>query len=70
MAGLKHFGSSDIKISQEHAGSILRFFFPDQPISPGQLTTEDVGFAQALLIEAVDASTEMGYVELLFNKFT
>lgn len=32
------------------------------------LTDEDVSFAQALLIEAVDSSREMSYVQVIFEK--
>lgn len=64
---LRHFSKSELLLSQEQAARVLRFFFPDQLVPAGALTDEDVGFAQALLIEAVDRSTEMGYVEVLFN---
>ncbi len=42
--------------------------FPDQQVSEPQLSDEDISFAQALLIEAVDSSREMGYVQILFEK--
>ncbi len=65
---LKHFQPAEVVISKEQAGRTLRFFFPDQPIDAFSLSTEDVGFAQALLIEAVDSSKEMGYVQVVFDK--
>jgi hypothetical protein len=70
MAGnsLRHFKPREIKINKEHATRILKFLFPDQPVNLGSLTDDDAGFAQALLVEAVDASTEMGYVHVLFDK--
>jgi hypothetical protein len=64
---LKHFAKGELLLTQEQAGRILRFFFPNQTLPPGDLTDDDIGFAQALLIEAVDRSTEEGYVEILFN---
>src|SRR5277367_4136834 len=65
---LKHFQSSEIVFNQEQAGQVLRFFFPDQTIDPGTLTDNDISFAQALLVEAIDASNEMGYVQIIFDK--
>ena len=65
---LRHFAPAEIVVTREQAARILRFFFPGQPAGPNELTTEDIGYAQALLVEAVDASTEMGYVQVLFDK--
>ena len=65
---LKHFSPGEIVITREQASRILKYFFPDCPLPAGQLTDEDVSYAQALLIEAVDASTDMGYVQILFDK--
>jgi len=45
---------------------ILRFFFPGQPMTA--LNDGDVEFAQALLVEALDASTQLGYVQILADK--
>jgi hypothetical protein len=68
MVALRHFTPAEIVITREQAARILRFFFPGQPLAPEGLTKEDISYAQALLIEAVDASTEMGYVQILFDK--
>lgn len=65
---LRHFAPTDLKLLPEQAHRVLRFFFPDQPIDPASMTNDDIAFAQALLIEGVDASTEMSYVEVLFDK--
>lgn len=65
---LKHFQPFELALNKEQAGRVLRFFFPDQPIDPGILTDDDVSFAQALLVEAIDASNEMGYAQVLFDK--
>jgi hypothetical protein len=66
---LKRFSDSEIRLSQEQAWRILRFFWPDTSILPGELTQDDVSFAQALLLEAIDSSYHMGYVEHLFKSF-
>ena len=70
MAGnyLRHFRPNEIKITKEQAARVLKFFFPDQAVNPGSITNDDASFAQALLVEGVDASTEMGYVHVLFDK--
>ena len=65
---LRHFTKDELILSKQDAGRVLRYFFPAHPITPTQLTDEDVGFAQALLVQAVDSSTEMGYVQILFDK--
>jgi len=64
---LRHFTPAEIVITRVEAGRILRFFFPAQSIPPA-LTDEDISYAQALLVEAVDVSAEMGYVQVLFDK--
>jgi hypothetical protein len=65
---LRHFAPTEILITKEQAGRILKFFFPNMPIPPGALMEDDLSYAQALLVEAVDASTEMGYIQVLFDK--
>jgi hypothetical protein len=65
---LQHFRKDQFIISRQQAARVLRFMFPDQQVSEPQLSDEDIGFAQALLIEAVDSSREMGYVQILFEK--
>lgn len=67
-AQLQHFAPTELRLLPEQAYRVLRFFFPDQLIDPASLTGDDIGFAQALLIEAVDASTEMSYVQVLYDK--
>ena len=67
-ASLQHFRKDQLIISRAQAARLLRFFFPSQQLSENSLTDEDVAFAQALLIEAVDSSREMGYVQVLFEK--
>ena len=66
---LRHFTKDELLLSQQDASRVLRYFFPAHPLPPGELTDEDIEFAQALLLQAVDSSTEMGYVQILFDKF-
>ena len=65
---LRHFGPTELKLSPEQAQRVLRFFFPDQPIDAANLTTDDISFAQALLVEAIDASAHISFVEIIFDK--
>ncbi|HWY59514.1 MAG TPA: hypothetical protein VNZ03_33930 [Terriglobales bacterium] len=67
--GLKHFQKDEIKITRDDARKILVFFFGSNVPTPENLTDEDVPFAQALLLEAIDKSYAMGYVEAVFNSF-
>ena len=66
---LLRFGATEIKLSQQDAFRILRFFLLEPGVPPGQLTPEDRAFAQALLVEAIDSSYEMGFVEIVFRTF-
>lgn len=66
---LQHFAEAEIKLSQHDAFGALRFFWLEPGCLPQQLTVEDRGFAQALLVEAIDRSYEMGFVEILFRSF-
>jgi hypothetical protein len=69
MGYLIKFKPGEIKISRDEAKQVLMFFFGQS--SPGtkniNLTESDVAFAQALLTEAIDASTGMSYVQTLFE---
>jgi hypothetical protein len=71
MAGneLRHFTKDEIYISPEDARTILRFFFGADVPPAEQLTIEDQGFAQALLLEAIDSSYAMSYVQEIFDAF-
>jgi hypothetical protein len=66
---LKHFNGQEIKITQNDAFAVLRFFWMEPGVLPQQLTNEDLSFAQALLVEAIDRSYDMGFVELIFRNF-
>lgn len=66
--GLRHFAKGEIYLSGDEAASVLRFFFPNDQL-PGPLTDEDRGFAQALLLEAVDKSYAMSFVQDIYDVF-
>jgi hypothetical protein len=67
---LKHFAPSELVLSPEETLAVYRFFWPDKNFSGiGALTDKDREFAQALLVEAIDASCTMGIVEDIYNRF-
>lgn len=66
---LKHFTESELKLSQQDAFIVLRYLWIEPGLSPEQLTVGDRLFAQALLVEAIDSSYAMGYVEIMFRNF-
>lgn len=65
---LRHFKPDEIMISKDQAEVVLNFFWPNKA-SASALNDQDVEFAQALLLEAIDASYAMGYVQILFESF-
>ena len=64
---LQRFSGSNLLLTQEQAWKVLRFFWPDMGTSPGTLTEYDRSFAQGLLVEAIDGSYNMGFVDHLFQ---
>ena len=66
--GLRHFSKSEVYVSQDDAKAILHFFFPSDQV-PDALTDDDLGFAQALLLEAVDKSYAMSFVQDVYDVF-
>ena len=64
---LQHFAGSDLRLDKEQARLTLKFFFPGTDIDHINITDDDRSFAQALLVEAIDASAQMGYVQVLFE---
>ena len=66
---LKRFKSDEIYLDQEQAWRVLRFFWPNTDITPGSLSESDRGFAQGLLVEAIDGSYQMGFIEIIFRTF-
>ena len=65
---LQHFSGTDLRLDQQQARRVLKFFFPSTDIDHINVTDEDRSFAQALLIEAINASAELGYVKIVFDK--
>src|SRR5437016_1400899 len=69
-ATLRHFSKNEIQLTQEQAWRVLEFFWPGAVgVAAGQLSENDRGFAQGLLVEAIDSSYTEGFVELLFKHF-
>lgn len=66
---LRKFTSSELLFDDEETRQILKFFFNNQQQTVNQLTINDKvrEFAQGLLVEAVDASYAMGFIEALFK---
>ena len=68
MGTLKKFSGDEIVLSNQEAWQVLVFFFGGNGgIAPGALTDNDRSFAQALLLEAIDASEAMSWIETLYN---
>lgn len=70
MPALKRFKDDEVVIDRTTGWQFLRFFWPNTGIKPGDLTGEDIKFAQALMVEALDSSASMGYVEVFFRSFS
>lgn len=66
---LRDFSESELIFDEQETKDVLKFFFPSsgQQIDQAQITNELRNFAQGLLVEAVDASYAMGWVELTFR---
>jgi len=66
---LRRFSPEELVLSASDALAVLRFFWPNEANNLGSVTDADRGFAQALLVEAVDASCTMGVAESIYKKF-
>jgi hypothetical protein len=66
---LRNFSQDEIAITEHEAWSILRFFWQNHRISESEITYGDMNFAQGLLVEAIDASYAMGYIQIIFDSF-
>ena len=64
---LRSFSESELILDAGETKEILRFFFPHhrQRIEVAIITLELRNFAQGLLVEAIDATYALGYVEIL-----
>lgn len=66
---LREFKESELVFDADETREILKFFFPTltQQIQSVGVTNQIRNFAQALLIEAIDKTYALGYVEVLFK---
>jgi hypothetical protein len=66
---LKQFSEDQIILSEDEAKMVLKFFWPgkSEEIDNATLSERTIGFAQGLLVEAIDTSYAYGYVEALFD---
>lgn len=64
---LRTFHRDELKLSEEEARLVLVFFWPEHSarISGIDINDSHREFAQALLVEAIDASYSMGYIDAL-----
>lgn len=66
---LKRFKAEELILSTTEAGRVIEWFWPDVKASElGGVTDTDRGFAQALLVEAIDASASMKIVEEVYKE--
>ncbi len=56
-----------VKLNKSGAHEILKFVFGRVSLKPKELTDDDILFAQAMLVEMLDASFAIGFVEALFR---
>lgn len=68
---LRNFSENELIFDELETKDILRFFFPHHRprIDAATLTTALRSFTQGLLVEAVDATYALGYVEILLTVF-
>jgi hypothetical protein len=65
---LRKFKPSEIVLSDQEAWQVLVFFFGgNASTQPSWLNDNDRSFAQALLLEAVDASSRVSWIEALWK---
>ncbi|HEU5115991.1 MAG TPA: hypothetical protein VFT74_04875, partial [Isosphaeraceae bacterium] len=65
---LRKFSPSELALTQQQAWQTLVFFFGGNASSvPGWITDNDRSFAQALLVEAIDKSYAMSWMETIFR---
>lgn len=68
---LMKFKPEELIFDEDETKDVLTFFYPNQEASIQQASINDDvrGFAQALMVEAVDASYALGYVKLVYDVF-
>lgn len=68
---LRHFASDELILSPEQTKEVLIMFWPNKRGDIGSMAINDTdrSFAQALLVESVNANRGIGVVEGLFRAF-
>lgn len=69
---LRKFSSEELILSESETRTVLKFFWPEEPtatrIEESLIIDDSVQeFAQSVLVEAVDASYQVGSVEAIFR---
>jgi Ankyrin repeats (many copies) len=69
LAHLRDFGEAELIFDEQETKDILKFFFltDHRQIDSSQVTPEMRNLAQGLLVEAIDATFAMGWIELAFR---
>ncbi len=69
---LRKFSSDELLLSEPETRVILKFFWPDESTRIESLIINDSvrAFAQGLLIEAIDATYQVGFIEAVFRSAT
>jgi hypothetical protein len=68
---LMKFTPNELIFDEAETKAVLIFFYPNQSalISQANINDDIRGFAQALMVEAVDASYALGYIKIIFDVF-
>jgi len=65
---LQHFNSQELLLTHMEAWQVLVWFFGGNAGTiPGWLTDDDRSFAQALLVEAIDKSADVGIIQRIWE---
>lgn len=66
---LRNFSESELIFDEAETKHILKFFFQhlQHRIDPATVSTELRNFAQGLLVEAVDATYALGFIEIIWR---
>jgi hypothetical protein len=66
---LRHFKPEEVGVSDDQARKVFRFFWPEKDLTQlGTITLADREFAQALVLEALEASHDYSIIEYLAKK--
>lgn len=68
---LRSFKKEELIFDEEETKEVLKFFYPNQGslIEKATINDDVRGFAQAIMVEAIDASYALGYVKIVFDVF-